>query len=224
MARVRSFGGGLAGVVVFSSVLFAAAGRLDYRQGWVYAAISVLGLSMNVFAGSREDALAAERSGPGQGVKRWDKLILAALTLVSVITLVAAGLDSGRFRWSPRLPAGLQLLGLVLMFAGQLLFVVAMRHNRFFSTVARIQHDRGHAVCSGGPYRLVRHPGYLGMITSLAGLPLLLGSLWSVPPTVVSIALVLLRTHLEDRMLAEELPGYQEYIRRTPNRLIPLVW
>jgi protein-S-isoprenylcysteine O-methyltransferase Ste14 len=224
MSRLGRLGSGLVGVVVFVAILFAAAGRFDFQPGWLYAAMSVLGLFLNVFVGTKDDALSAERSGPGEGIKPWDKQILAALLLTNILTLVTAGLDAGRFHWTPPLAPVIEAVGLVVMLAGQLLFVLAMRTNAFFSTVARIQHDRGHAVCDTGPYAWVRHPGYTGMLTSIAALPALLGSAWSVVPTLASIGLLAMRTRLEDRMLLEELPGYRDYATNTRSRLIPGVW
>jgi protein-S-isoprenylcysteine O-methyltransferase Ste14 len=88
----------------------------------------------------------------------------------------------------------------------------------------RIQKDRGHVVCDKGLYKIVRHPGYLGMIISLMGLPLITTSTWSIIPTLIAIILLLIRTSFEDKTLTDELDGYIEYTRKTRNKLIPLVW
>jgi protein-S-isoprenylcysteine O-methyltransferase Ste14 len=96
--------------------------------------------------------------------------------------------------------------------------------NNFFSTVMRIQKDRGHVVCDTGLYKIVRHPGYLGMIISLMGLPLITTSVWSIIPTFIAIILLLIRTSLEDKTLISELDGYAGYTRKTRYKLIPLVW
>ena len=97
----------------------------------------------------------------------------------------------------------------------------AMAENRFFSSVVRIQMDRGHEVCDTGPYRLVRHPGYAGSIPPLFGIVLALGSTWALIPAAVATVITLVRTVLEDRTLQEELPGYRDYAKRVPYRLIP---
>ena len=99
-----------------------------------------------------------------------------------------------------------------------------MHSNAYFSTVVRIQSERGHAVCRGGPYRFVRHPGYVGMTFQSLGMPFLLGSLWSLLPALVMIVAMAIRTALEDRMLHAELPGYQEYAREVRYRLVPGLW
>ncbi len=99
-----------------------------------------------------------------------------------------------------------------------------MQANRFFSTFVRIQEDRGHHVVTTGPYRFVRHPGYAGAIVGSLALPLALGSLWALIPAAIGSAGFALRTHREDRMLRDELPGYLEYSRRVRWRLLPGLW
>jgi protein-S-isoprenylcysteine O-methyltransferase Ste14 len=96
----------------------------------------------------------------------------------------------------------------------------------FFAEGVRIQQERGHTVTTGGPYRYVRHPGYVGATRSVsqAATPLLLGSVWALIPTAASAALYVIRTYLEDKTLREELPGYEAYTQQTRYRLRPGVW
>jgi protein-S-isoprenylcysteine O-methyltransferase Ste14 len=99
-----------------------------------------------------------------------------------------------------------------------------LAENRFFSSVVRIQTDRGHVVCDSGPYRLVRHPGYAGNILALFGIVLALGSSWTLIPAAVASIVAVTRTVLEDQTLQEELPGYRDYARRIRYRLIPWIY
>jgi protein-S-isoprenylcysteine O-methyltransferase Ste14 len=99
-----------------------------------------------------------------------------------------------------------------------------MRANTFFSAVVRIQSDRGHAVVSTGPYRFVRHPGYVGMSAFMLATPLILASRWAFVPATLTVLVTVVRTALEDRTLQAELPGYSDYARRIPYRLVPWVW
>ncbi len=99
-----------------------------------------------------------------------------------------------------------------------------MLSNPFFSTVVRIQKERGHAVTSRGPYGFVRHPGYAGMIVFTVAMPLILNSLWALAPAFFTVAATALRTALEDRMLQRELDGYADYSARVRYRLIPGLW
>lgn len=217
---VKSF----AGIFFFILILFISAGRIDYYQGWIYSGMSLLGLFMNFALTFEDTELLNERSKPPKDAKEWDKNILKLSALTTIIAYVVAGLDSGRYHWSPHLHWGAGLLGIVLMLLGQVLFLIAKKTNRFFSSVMRIQNDRGHTVCETGPYRFVRHPGYLGMIISWAGFPLLIGSIWSTIPVGIAIILLLVRTRLEDKTLIEELTGYSQYIQKTRPKLVPGLW
>ena len=105
-----------------------------------------------------------------------------------------------------------------------LLFLLALKENRFFSAVVRIQTDRGHTVCMTGPYRVIRHPGNAGMSLGTAGLPFLFMSAWSAIPVLLSVMIIVIRTHLEDTVLKQELEGYEEYQLMTRFRLIPGMW
>jgi protein-S-isoprenylcysteine O-methyltransferase Ste14 len=99
-----------------------------------------------------------------------------------------------------------------------------MVSNKFFSTIVRIQKERGHTVQTGGPYRFVRHPGYASLLGSYITIPIALGSLWACIPMLLLVINLLIRTILEDRTLQNELDGYKEYARRVRYRLIPRIW
>lgn len=159
-----------------------------------------------------------------QSAKAWDK-VLAPLMALSVghILVIVAGLDH-RYGWSPEFPLWLIVLGLILISLGYAFATWALAENRFFSSMVRIQTDRGHVVCDSGPYRLVRHPGYAGNIPPLLGIVLALGSVWALIPAVVALSITVVRTALEDRTLQEELPGYRDYAQRVRYRLIPGVY
>ena len=96
--------------------------------------------------------------------------------------------------------------------------------NRFFETSVRIQTDRGHKVITGGPYRFVRHPGYLALILGTLSGTFILGSVYSLIPGGLAIIAVIIRTFLEDRTLQDELDGYREYTSRVRWRLVPGIW
>ncbi len=154
-------------------------------------------------------------------MKPWDKVLapLMGLSLSFPLVLVA-GFDH-RHRWSPAFPAWITMIGLVLIICGYALAVWALAENRFFSSMVRLQRDRGHAVCDSGPYRCIRHPGYAGNTVPVVGIVLALNSLWTIIPAAAAIVLIVIRTLLEDRTLREELPGYLEYAERVRYRLVP---
>ena len=139
-------------------------------------------------------------------------------------TVVFALLDSGRWHLSAPMAAGWRSGGLVLFLSGLALFVYPMSVNRFFSSVVRIQKERGHHVIDSGPYAHVRHPGYVGMLLVGATMPLALGSWWAFLPGSVMVFFGFLRVWIEDRFLAANLPGYPEYAARVRYRLLPGIW
>jgi protein-S-isoprenylcysteine O-methyltransferase Ste14 len=156
-------------------------------------------------------------------MKGWDKVVSGLWAVVGIVQLVVAGLDE-RYGWSGPLMLSVHVMGIVIYVLGFALFSWAMITNAYFATVVRVQTEQGHRVCTTGPYRYVRHPGYVGAVLQAIGLPLVLGSLWAVLPGIISALLMVVRTALEDRTLRAELPGYVEYTQHTHYRLLPGIW
>jgi protein-S-isoprenylcysteine O-methyltransferase Ste14 len=214
----------LIGTLFFLFILFISAGRLNYWQGWLFATINMISIGLNFFALKNNEELAAERSTVKSGTKSWDKRILGISAVTLIIIYIVAGLDSGRFQWSPGFHWGINAMGVILILLGEVIFLMAQKQNKFFSSLMRIQTDRGHTVCDTGIYKIIRHPAYFGNIITAIGIPLILGSLWSFIPSVVSIFLTILRTSLEDKTLIHELDGYRDYTSKTRYRLLPSIW
>jgi len=224
MGSLKRLAISLATTCIFLAILLISAGRFDYWQGWAYAGISLIMNFVSHMILRNNPELAQERSKPGSGTKEWDKKLLGLGLLLSLASLVIAGLDSGRCHWTPAVSWLWFFPGLILSLGGMFVFLLALKENRFFSAVVRIQKDRSQTVCRTGPYKVVRHPGNAGMIVGTMALPLLFLSLWCAVPVLISMALLVVRTHLEDRLLSEELEGYSEYQRETRYRLIPGIW
>jgi len=212
------------GSFLFFAIIFISAGRINYWQGLIYVSIGLIMLLLNYTVLRIDSELLKERSKPGENTKKWDKVILGLSFLVTISMYIIAGLDSGRYHWSPYFHWSMYLLGIILTALGQLLFLIAQKQNKFFSSTVRIQTDREHIVCDTGLYKIVRHPAYLGTIIQSLGFPLLFDSLWSIIPISISIILFLIRTSLEDKTLKNELKGYLEYSDKTRYRIIPYVW
>lgn len=208
----------------FLALLLACAGRWNYWPAWAYVIMSLIMslLTRLVLRGNPE--LNEERSKPKPNTKRWDKKLLAIGFLLTLVILVVAGLDAGRLHLRPTLSWSHFAIGVTLNLIGMAIFLRALKENRFFSSVVRIQNERGHTVCSTGPYRVVRHPGYVGMIIGTLGIPLLLMSAWSAIPALLFVVVMLVRTRLEDLVLLDELAGYRDYAQSTRYRLLPGVW
>ena len=200
-------------------VIFLLAGRIDYWQGWGFG---ITFLAEKLVEVSNKE-LVVERAHPGPGIPWWDKVFMAIDSLAFAI-IVIGPLDTGRFYWSPPMPWYAYLIGYVLFISSIVLALWAMRTNRFFSSFVRIQDDRGHQVIQTGPYRIVRHPGYLSVLLNYPGMVLVFGSLWCIIPAVVLMVAIVVRTYLEDNFLQEELQGYAEYTKKVRKRLIPYVW
>ena len=212
------------GSIVFFTIIFISAGRIDYWPGLIYVIIGLVMFLLNYTVLRIDSELLNERSKPGEGTKKWDKAILGLSFLLTISMYITAGLDSGRYHWSPDFHWSLCLAGIILTISGQLLFLIAQKQNKFFSSTVRIQTNRAHSVCETGLYKIVRHPAYLGSIIQALGFPLLFGSLWSIIPISLLIILFTTRTNLEDKTLKNELKGYLEYSDKTRYKIIPYVW
>lgn len=214
-----------AALVIFGTIMFLSAGTLHWTTGWAYLGLNALTQILSgIVLIPRQPDMLAERSQVQQGTKSWDRFLAPLIVVFGTLAvLVTAGLDF-RFGWSDPIHTTLWLTGLALAFCSQMFVLWAMASNTFFATTVRIQDDRGHSVVSAGPYRFIRHPGYLGSIIYNLVMPLVLNSLWVILPAVLTIILLIVRTRLEDRTLHTELPGYRDYSANVQFRLIPGVW
>lgn len=205
---------------VFIAVLFGVAGRWDIPMFWAYL-IVVITMMMLAMIGADRD-LMKERSKPGPGGQ--DHAMRWLLIAVMLAHLAVAGADVGRYHWSNTVPFWLQVAALALIAMAIGFAKWATMTNRFFSSVVRIQRDRGHRVVDTGPYAYIRHPGYAAGITWLLASGVALGSWVSVAVAALGIPFYFRRLFLEERVLRAELEGYREYAQRVPWRLIPRVW
>ena len=207
-----------------AGLLFLSAGRFDYWQGWVFFLLGLAVVAWNWLFLREKPDLTAERLRPGRGAKWWDKAYLVLSMPLSVATLVFAGIDAGRGRWSAALGVVPYAAAVLVFVLGQTLYIWAKTVNPFFSSVSRIQADRGQAVCREGPYRFCRHPGYLGGLLFGLATPFLLGSFWALVPQGLAVLLLIVRTLLEDRMLTRDLLWYAEYKQTVRSLLVPVFW
>ena len=212
------------GTIILGVALFWSAGTLAWWPAWAVVAITfVWTIATGVVIMRTNPDLLAERLGPRKGGKSWDTAIMGVVGLTTLARLVVAGLDR-RYGWTGALPLTLQIAALVAAGTGYALVVWATGSNAYFSQIVRIQTEREHAVASGGPYRFVRHPGYVGSILYELSLPLLLASWWAFLLGVLNAGLFVVRTALEDRDLQNELDGYKAYTERVRYRLLPGIW
>jgi protein-S-isoprenylcysteine O-methyltransferase Ste14 len=206
-------------VIMLAATLFGTAGRFDIIEFWVYivivAAVSALSLAI------LDPDLIQERMRPGG---RRVGLHFLPLVIVMFLHWAVAGLDRGRLHLSDAVPTSLEVVALVLFALAWIVLVWAMYVNRFFSSIPRIQSERGHTVISTGPYRFVRHPGYTAGLLAAVTSGIALGSWISTFIAPIALALLVWRTIVEDWMLQRALPGYADYAARVPYRLVPGIW
>lgn len=212
------------GLIVYSFLLILASGKWDWLWGWVYMIVMILAMVAHVvILVPINPALLADRAGGLRqpGAKRWDIWLTIIAGLAAFAIAVIAGLDE-RWGWTGTVSIGWHVTGIILSVIGWSFFLWAMASNPFFSESVRIQEN--HQVASRGPYRIVRHPGYMGNLIGCIGQPLMFGSWWAFIPAILTIIAFVIRTALEDRTLQKELNGYDEYAKQIRFRLIPGIW
>jgi protein-S-isoprenylcysteine O-methyltransferase Ste14 len=205
---------------LLAATLFGSAGRWDLPLLWAYMAL--LATTSLVAQATMDPDLLKERMRPGPG--GCDRHLRFIAMPFFAAHLVIAGLDVGRFHFSDGVPLWARLAGLLGMALAMGFTIWAMRVNRFFSPVVRIQSERGHRLVTDGPYARIRHPGYLGAVSMIVFSGLALGSWVSLAPALAAGGLMLRRILLEDRFLHDNLEGYVDYARRVRYRLMPGVW
>jgi protein-S-isoprenylcysteine O-methyltransferase Ste14 len=215
----------MVGNLFLIAILFGIVGRWDWWNGWAMSAIYLLwSLAAIIFILPVNPQMLAERSRPKAGSKKWDVAMVGIMGTFLLVAYVIACLDV-RFAWAPQFSLPTQIAGVVVAaFGYNVLLIWSMMANAFFTTIVRIQPDRQHTVAMNGPYRFVRHPGYVGTILFYLGTPFLFGSRWALIPAILAAAVLVVRTSVEDKILQEELPGYKEYTKHVRYRLIPGIW
>ena len=210
---------------IMLAIFFFSAGHIGIRP-WIFFGSSFLHYFVSILAQYKlnPELLAARLTIKRKGSKMWDEILMRSSNLVVLIAMpVVAGFDVGRFNWS-NLDFAFVFPGMVLLIFSTFLLNWAMTVNPFFEPTVRIQKDRTHTVVTNGPYKIVRHPGYLAGLAYIFSIPLIIGSLFAFIPAVVYMILVLMRTLMEDRTLCRELVGYTEYSKKVRYSLFPWVW
>jgi protein-S-isoprenylcysteine O-methyltransferase Ste14 len=207
-------------------VLFLAAGRIDLPMFWLFIVFRfALALAFGLVSWLRDPGLYKERAqgrrGEGGNDGRAWRIVNRGLPF---LILIVAGLDVGRLHWSDTVPFPLQVAGVFGAVLGTVIVGWAMRTNTFFSSIVRIQRDRGQRVITSGPYRFVRHPGYSGMLLRFTFSSLILGSWTAVAVAALFLPVYVIRIRREEPVLLEQLEGYKEYASRVRYRMVPVLW
>ena len=206
--------------LALATVFVSVARGVDLPRFWVFTAIwcgFVLYASL-----AADPTLFKERLKPAAPTV--DRGALRAIRVLALASIVIAVLDIDRYHWSDTVAPAVRVPAMVVFAMSMALAVRAMVVNRFFSTAVRLQTDRGHRVVSDGPYRIIRHPGYLGMAVAAPAATLALGSWWALLPALAYAFLIIGRARMEDAYLQAYLDGYREYAERVRFRLVPGLW
>jgi protein-S-isoprenylcysteine O-methyltransferase Ste14 len=223
---VKIVGQTLAIYAVTAVLLFGAAGTWRWPQGWLFLVeMAATGIAVGVWLARHDPGLLAERmSSPFQRNQApADKLVMLTIVVGWPSWLVFLALDAVRFRLS-HLPVWVQILGALLILVGMYAVYRTFRENSFAAPVVKIQKERGQRVVDTGPYAIVRHPMYAGAGVLFFGIPMLLGSAYGLALAPAWYLLLALRIPLEERVLRENLAGYDDYTQRVRYRLVPGAW
>jgi protein-S-isoprenylcysteine O-methyltransferase Ste14 len=185
-------------------------------RGWFLGGYAGLAGFFGLELGLREGGAAAslDATSADQGTTA---MIVGAFSAALILAPIVRRLPR------TQLPALAGPTGLVIEGAGLAVRAWSMAELKAsYTRTLRIEGNQG--LIESGPYRYLRHPGYLGSLLTWTGFAL---ASRSIPVTALVGGLLggayRRRILAEEELLERELPGYAEYARRT-SRLIPGLW
>jgi protein-S-isoprenylcysteine O-methyltransferase Ste14 len=210
----------LIGIPALLLILFLPAGTFAFWEAWIYLTILLIPMSLVMFYFLKKapELLARRMKLKEKEVEQ--KLIIKLAFIPFLLAFILPGIDK-RFGWS-NVPITLIVVAEILVFIGYILLFLVLKENQFASRVIEV--EKGQKVIQSGPYRLVRHPLYMGSILMFVASPLALGSYWAIIPAIFIIPIYIARILNEESVLTKELEGYSEYKLKTRYRLIPGIW
>lgn len=220
---LQTLGTFVIGAVILGLLLFVPAGTLDYWQAWVFIVVFMISVNVIGLYMSLQDPELLERRkkfGPTTEQSPAQKIIMSIAILSDLGLLVFCALDH-RFGWSP-VPPVASLIGDGLVALGLFVNLLVFRENSFGGS--SIETVEGQTVISTGPYALVRHPMYVGVLIMVLGIPLALGSWWGLAIIAITLPALIWRILDEEKLLRNELPGYADYTQKVHYRLVPYLW
>ncbi|GAK53433.1 isoprenylcysteine carboxyl methyltransferase [Candidatus Moduliflexus flocculans] len=208
------------GIPVLLLILFLPAGTFAYWEAWIYLTILLIPMSivMFYFLKKAPEFLARRMKFKEKEVEQ--KLIIKLSFIPFLLAFILPGIDK-RLGWS-NVPITIIVIAEILVFLGYIFVFLVFKENQFASRVIEVA--KGQIVIQSGPYRLVRHPMYMGSIVMYIASPLALGSYWAIIPAIFIIPIFIARIINEESVLTKELEGYSDYKLKTRYRLIPGIW
>jgi protein-S-isoprenylcysteine O-methyltransferase Ste14 len=220
---IQAVAASLFGLVFFGALLFWPAGTFDYWQAWVFIAIfTAVSSGPTMYWGLRKPEVLRRRlhAGPIAETRTAQKIATVGTIAMVVAVLVVSALDH-RFGWS-QVPMPVVVIGDLLVAFGLGMATTVVNQNSFAAATIRVEADQ--PLISTGLYGLVRHPMYTGALIMIVGMPLALDSYWGLVTLVPGVAVLALRIADEEKLLRQELGGYDEYTQQVHYRLVPGVW
>lgn len=220
---VQSLASAVLGVVFFAALLFGPAGTLRYWQAWVFIAVFMVCTIIPSSCLAVKDPAALRRrmkAGPTAETRSVQKLVITGTILAVVAVLVVSALDH-RLGWS-HVPAPIVIVGNLLVAVGLGIAQMVVFENSYAAATITVEAEQ--KVVSTGLYGLVRHPMYVGTLIMMIGTPIALGSYWALLAMLFALPVLAARIEDEEKMLRQELDGYDEYMRKVHYRLVPGVW
>ena len=210
----------LLGVVLIGLLVFLPAGTLNYINGWIFmgvlfipmfvAGIVMLIKSPNLLK-SRLDAKEKQKE---------QNLVIKLSGLMFAAGFVVAGLDY-RYNWI-EVPMYVSYIATGFFILAYIMYAFVLKQNAYLSRTIKVQENQ--KVVSTGLYGVVRHPMYSATIILFLSMPLILGSLVAFFIFLVYPILIGFRAVNEEKILAIELEGYEEYMKKVKYRIIPFIW
>ncbi|CAG0993070.1 protein-S-isoprenylcysteine O-methyltransferase [Methanosarcinales archaeon] len=201
-------------------ILFLPAGSLKYWQAWIYCAVLFIPMFFVISYFLKKDPKLLERRMRLREKEEKQKIIIKLGFIFFFIGFIIPGLDY-RYHWS-NVPVLLVIAANAIVFSGYLLFFLVLRENSYASRIIEV--EKGQKVITTGPYSIVRHPMYFGVLLMYLFTPLALGSYWAFVFFLPLLPLIVMRLLNEEEVLLRELPGYREYCQKTRYHLVPFIW
>jgi protein-S-isoprenylcysteine O-methyltransferase Ste14 len=201
-------------------LIFLPAGTLRYWQAWVFLAVaSLCGWLTAAYLWRKDRGLLERRLRVAEKEPAQKIIVVLLYSLIATVVVISA--RDHQMHWSADVPQ-LAVFGDVLVIAGSYVYFLVFRENSFAAST--IQVADGQRVISTGPYAVVRHPLYVGLLIFVIGISLALGSYWSLLLVVPLLALIVWRLQNEEAFLIKRQAGYAQYRAAVRWRLIPGVF
>lgn len=219
MSKAKAYRVPIIIAIVMGIFLFLPAGSLRYWEGWIYWFVTfALTMFITTYFLKKSPELLVRRNQFRE--KEQQKGIMRIFPFLLVVTFLLPGFDY-RYHWSV-VPVWIIIASNAVVFLAYVFFFLVFKENSYASTTIQVEKEQ--QVITTGPYAIVRHPMYTGILLTFLFTPLALGSYWALIPSLLHIPWIAFRIKDEEKLLLQDLPGYKDYCLKTRYRLFPSIW